>query len=620
MRKLVTDEQKKLIIDAYVDMGLSPMQIKQVYKLDMCDAVIRKILRESGVYKTNSIDREALFNKVSKEELEQYYDGHSKEDTAKHFQISINEFNILRDHYGVKKSAASIYKIRVDTVKSKYGVENVFQRENFIKENVEAIKERFNKNLEDFLSGVPQSEVIDYYKVNSFYDTCSHFGITREMLIRITKMAGFVKDFSCVWETKRLTCMEKYGTPFAQQSVIIKDKIKNTCLDKYGVESPFQSDEIKEKIKATNLQKYGVENVFQSDEIKEKIFNTNLEKYGCRVTSQRKCLEYEGEFKNIFDSYEKSVEYLSRSRKTYRELAEEFSCPLYTVVFWVNKFNLNSYIKHEKSHYEDEIADYIGRDLCVMNSRKILDNLEVDIYVPSHKLAIEFNGNYWHSTLHIHDKNYHLNKSIAAEKIGVRLIHIYQYEWEDTELQNKIKMLIDISMGRVNNKIFARNCEVKVISNVEAKPFNESTHLQGHRNAQVTYGLFHNGELVQLMSFSKTKYNRNLNGVNDWEIIRGCPGSNNIVIGGVSKLFTHFVRDYDPDRVFSYCDFNKFSGGSYSSLGMKFIGYTGPDKTWLLKDNTCQKRNPKKYRELSQNSKGIIWGSGSKKYLWEKQG
>ena len=64
------------------------------------------------------------------------------------------------------------------------------------------------------------------------------------------------------------------------------------------------------------------------------------------------------------------------------------------------------------------------------------------------------------------------------------------------------------------------------------------------------------------MSFSKTKYNRNL-GENEWEIIRGCPGSNNIVVGGVSKLFKHFIEDYKPNKVFSYCDFNKFDGKSY---------------------------------------------------------
>ena len=119
------------------------------------------------------------------------------------------------------------------------------------------------------------------------------------------------------------------------------------------------------------------------------------------------------------------------------------------------------------------------------------------------------------------------------------------------------------------------------------------------------------------MSFSKTKYNRNLKGDNDWEIIRGCPGSNNIVIGGVSKLFTHFLREHDPDSVFSYCDFNKFDGKGYEAIGMKFIGYTGPDKKWVVGYSLIN-RNPKHYHELKKKASACLWGAGSKKYLWSK--
>lgn len=144
-------------------------------------------------------------------------------------------------------------------------------------------------------------------------------------------------------------------------------------------------------------------------------------------------------------------------------------------------------------------------------------------------------------------------------------------------MRTKIKMLLNIALGRVNTRIYARQCTVRQISNQEAAVLNNKIHLQGHRNAQVTYGLFYKNELVQLMSFSRTKYNRNLKEANAWEIIRGCPGSNNIVVGGVSRLLTHFIRDYKPTKIFSYCDFNKFDGKSYLAAGMYFTGYTGPD-------------------------------------------
>ena len=50
---------------------------------------------------------------------------------------------------------------------------------------------------------------------------------------------------------------------------------------------------------------------------------------------------------------------------------------------------------------------------------------------------------------------------------------------------------------------------------------------------------------------------------------------------------------------------------------MKFIGYTGPDKTWLIKGIT-QKRSASHYQEYKKEADAIIWGAGSKRYLWSK--
>ena len=167
-----------------------------------------------------------------------------------------------------------------------------------------------------------------------------------------------------------------------------------------------------------------------------------------------------------------------------------------------------------------------------------------------------------------------------------------------------------IACGKVKERIFARNCEIRVIKNDAAKELNEKVHLQGHRNAKVTYGLFYNNELVQLMSFSKRKNG----GDGDWEIIRGCPGSNNIVVGGVSKLFKHFVDDYHPTSVFSYCDYNKFNGKSYEELGMEYVGSTGPDLTYIIKGK-AYKRQYSNYANIKDKIDYRIWGAGSKKYL-----
>lgn len=275
------------------------------------------------------------------------------------------------------------------------------------------------------------------------------------------------------------------------------------------------------------------------------------------------------------------------------------------------------------SHQEKELVAYIKgiyAGTVQENAKTEIVNpktgrhLEIDIYLPEKQIGIEYNGIYWHSSLCGTPKDYHEVKSKLCEKAGIRLIHIYQDEW--LYKTDKIKQLLNIALGKVKNIIYARSCEVRQISNKEAAPFSDKTHLQGHRDASVTYGLFYNGELVQLMSFSKTA-NAKRNGA-EWEIIRGCPGSNNIVVGGVSRLFKHFIKDYGPSSIFSYCDFNKFNGKSYEELGMKFIGYTGPDKYWVINDHLVP-RNPTRYKELKEKAQGILYGSGSKKYLWRKE-
>ena len=282
------------------------------------------------------------------------------------------------------------------------------------------------------------------------------------------------------------------------------------------------------------------------------------------------------------------------------------------------KFDLQNYFKHEKSHYEDDISNFI-HDLCpstdiLRNTKSVLSSgKELDIYLPEYKLAIEFNGTYWHSSLNIEDKNYHLNKSKECESRGIHLVHICEYEWEDEHKRELIKTMLKLFLGKVESKVYARKCEVKQLTNKEAKHFNELNHLQGHRNAQVTYGLFYKGDLIQLMSFSRTKYNRNLKDENSWEIIRGCPGSLNLVVGGVSKLLNHFIKDYKPSIIFSYCDFNKFNGVSYEKVGMKFIGYTGADRHYIINEVVVN-RSPRNYKENNKKKEALLWGAGSKKY------
>jgi hypothetical protein len=137
------------------------------------------------------------------------------------------------------------------------------------------------------------------------------------------------------------------------------------------------------------------------------------------------------EYKQIYKDPQKLKDFIENLEdKTIFNIAQLFGQSresTYQLLYKMNLLNLVD-LKPMQSHYETEIADYIGKDLCILNDRTILDGKEIDIYIPSKKIGIEFNGTYWHSTEVKLDRNYHLEKSKLAEQKGVRLIHIYEYE------------------------------------------------------------------------------------------------------------------------------------------------------------------------------------------------
>lgn len=473
----------------------------------------------------------------------------------------------------------------------------------------------------------------------SFGRLCRKFGIKkdRRLTAQVTMantMAKYgVKNTSALPEVRakiEKTTMERYGVRVSSQAASAKEKQKKTNLERYGGVSALQNDEVKKKAKKTMIEKFGVERALQNREIKERARKTTLEKHGyeyaittpeqTKQTAEMRA-KYPQETLDILYDEGKFRSFLeSDPKQTIKHYAAALKCYPASVAAKIRLYGLEDLvgIRLHSSSYETEILGLLsswGIDARHDVRGLLPNNQEIDIYVPSRRVGIEFNGTYWHSDLY-KQKGYHYAKTLAAEAAGIRLIHIYEYEWQDPVLKGKITELLRIALGRPSRVIYARQCEVRKITNAEAAPLNDAVHLQGHRNAQVTYGLYHKGELVQLMSFSQTRYNRNLKGDGEWEIIRGCPGSNNIVVGGVSRLFARFVRDHSPKKVFSYCDLNKFNGASYEALGMESVGDTGPNKVWII-DGKGVPRNPHRYREYKELAEAIMWGAGSRKYAWE---
>lgn len=256
------------------------------------------------------------------------------------------------------------------------------------------------------------------------------------------------------------------------------------------------------------------------------------------------------------------------------------SCSKQYIKQLINKHNTQQYINIQpnRSDIEEEIALYV-ESLNVniqRNNRTIFKNIELDIYIPDYNIAIEVNGDYWHST-YKKDKNYHLNKTLQCEAVGIRLVHIFEHEWKDKNTQQKLKTFINKLLHRQQTKIYARDTTIKQIDNNVAAEFISQYHLQGTVGCEEAYGLYYNNELIQVMTFGKSRYNTNY----DAELLRLCSKADYEIIGGASKLFKHYTRLHPTYSILSYCNHTKFTGEVYKKLGMIYIGHTSPDYIYI---------------------------------------
>lgn len=120
-------------------------------------------------------------------------------------------------------------------------------------------------------------------------------------------------------------------------------------------------------------------------------------------------------------------------------------------------------------------------------------------------------------------------------------------------------------------KIYARNCEIVDISKDTMIKFLNENHSQGYASSIVNYGLIYKDELVQVMSFGKPRFNK----FYSWELIRDCTKSGIEVIGGVSKLWKHFITN---NTVRSCICYSYPHESSYTNKYVDYCGFTNLEK------------------------------------------
>ena len=224
------------------------------------------------------------------------------------------------------------------------------------------------------------------------------------------------------------------------------------------------------------------------------------------------------------------------------------------------------------SNPEDEIVNVLDKFCSQQRNHTILKGKELDIFIPSLKIGIEYNGLRWHSEEFGKDHRYHLDKLNKCNEQGIKLIQIFEDEWINHRkiCESKLRQICGLN---TNPKIFGRKCEIREISNKnEAYDFLDKNHIQGRTVCTVALGAYHQEELVGIMTFKREKEGY-------WDLNRFATDINYQCIGIGGKLFKHFVRKYPFIEVKSFADrrwTTDPTNNLYTKLGFEFDSYVPP--------------------------------------------
>lgn len=239
-------------------------------------------------------------------------------------------------------------------------------------------------------------------------------------------------------------------------------------------------------------------------------------------------------------------------------------------------------------------------------------------YVPSHEHPIAY-SKYNISGV---PQDYFFKLSYEAEQNNSFKCWIKDFEWEDERKREVLKSYILYAAGKIKNKYFARDCEVKEVSSKEGRKFESENCFYGKRGASLSLGLYSKkdkgdikaNELLMIYTFGKNFFGKN----DDIEVLRVGTKKFVQVIGGASKLLKYFIKNYPElkvgeksvpvKRLKFYSDYDHNIGGSMDTLGFKFVNYSGSGfMNYWVETGEVKGRQPNKHKwVMEQMSNGKV--------------
>lgn len=408
---------------------------------------------------------------------------------------------------------------------------------------------------------------------------------------------------------------------------------EETRLKKYGVRQIGQSKEIKDKIAKTNIKKYGVDNVFKRKDYQNKVTETIMKKYGVKTILQlpENKLKAKESIKNnppkrnyekvrqIFkEKYDKVdlINYIGKNIEFYCDCEKKQVCCLDRGLFRHRYLNDIKICNHcnpvgvQNSFGEQELTNYVksllGDNILILeNNRTLIKPYELDLYVPSLNLAIEYDGLFWHNEKKV-GREYHLNKTTMCESKGVRLLHVFEDEWRNKKETVKYFLKSIISPSTVSP---VPDYKIVTLDKSTANTILFQNTILDYTIEDINYGIEINNEIVGVMCFKQV-------GQLKYELITNTHQTSYDI-----KLFETFLNDYKPKQVVAFADRRYYTKNQYCDLGFELDGEIPPDYYYLTKESGgrfAEKIQKNQIENYERRKYSKIFDCGKYKFIWNK--
>jgi hypothetical protein len=268
----------------------------------------------------------------------------------------------------------------------------------------------------------------------------------------------------------RETCLKKFGYVSASSSTEMKEKVKKTSIKRYGVENVFQAQEFISKIEQTCLERYGVKHYTMTQEFKDRCKKENLEKLGVEYPMQSLDVRKKAEIATFAHYGVKNPSQANEIKEKKKQ-----TCLLhYGVEYYTQSehsknnpnYKLGAAKAHEtrkknKTYVTSKLENLFYDFLCeqfnasnVIRQIRINQRWEIDFYINSLSVYVQFDGIYWHG----------LDRPIEEIREHKQLRDVTISKKYDTDReQEKWFLENDLSLVRIIESSFKDNTQHQAI-------------------------------------------------------------------------------------------------------------------------------------------------------------